>query len=187
MTRAALLLCIMVAAAHPAMADRYSYKTPAFEGKLIARCIFTGMYKSFGGKADISAIEAPEEDCQRAMLPCHHRHEIPLDPELDVSTLPRDTQHQLSHCFYQHVEEAEYLAFQQVTRRLSEGSEFKPRTTIRSWLRTTRERYKNCALRHQDSDINEVACTLEAVIEFAADVDTVKELRQQLDVLREAK
>lgn len=180
------LAAVALATTSPAFADRYSYEEAAFENELIGQCILTGMYKSFGGKADISAIQPPEEDCKRAMLPCHHRHDLLLDPELDLSTLSNDAQHQLRHCLYQHIEEAEYLAFQQVSRRLAQPSEFKPRTIIRSWLKTTRERYKTCALRHTENDTNEVACTLNAVIEYAADVDTVIALRQRLEILESA-
>ena len=178
----ALLFALSTA---PAFADKYQGAPPVFDQKLIGECLISGFYTGFGSPPPEHLV--PDRTaCLKALLPCHDRYDLPLDPELDLGALPHSREHQVRHCLFQHLEEAEWLGFQGVEAEYSSRAPTDRRVVIRSWLRQTRRAHEDCGARFDADDTNRVACQLAGVIEYVADRDAVDGLKARIQAWEES-
>lgn len=176
---AASILGLFVA---PALADRYSGPAPSFDTRLIAECLFD----SFVDKMPLAELPNGEA-CLAAIYPCHASFDLPPGPDMSFDGLTADTRHQLEHCLFDHLEEAEWIAFRNVTSPSASALEFDHRVVTRFWMRQLRNTHENCARRFPDATAERVSCNLEGTIEHVADPEVVIELRETLEKEEDSK
>lgn len=177
-----LAIAILVACfTSPASADRYDGPAPVLDTRLLSECLGYDFLTSWQIQLEIPPELTPEpQACKEAKQPCHMRYDLPLGGGFDLSTLAESKKHQVRHCLFQHLELAEWLAFENNLKNTEILDAVTLRQEVRSWLRYVRKSNAVCATKFAERDVNRVACQFDAALRFVPNPEDVKVFQERL-------